>query len=899
MVVKVVLPFLLCWGVISGQPQATTQQGDSGALQFGSVPPGVYETLASYEPGPMGALFYMVNTFLHVVQPNPFPEDIIVQLVRGDLQSQYSKAAHYEMGFLVCAALGVLFMVLMPLVGFCFCVCRCCENCGGEMHQRQKKNANCRRSALAGALFVTSLLITAGVVIAYAANQNLSNQLKGVRRLVNSNMKDLQTFVNQTPVQIDYLIGQYTTTERKVISDLENVGPLLGREVRENLASECLPALAGVSSMASDMWETQRALLNMNQTLEVLQNSSKSLQANLSLVNSSINDALRGPFCKDNPANNVCTSIRDSLSQLCIHANFSRLASVNQQLSKVNDVLQTNLSSIVQKGYASFNDIPDLVKNQTKSTITGVQNHLDGISTDITNFSNKLHLQAILKNFSNYVSHVHSLVEDVYPQIDRADFYRWTCCVTLCCLVLLILTFTFLGLLCGGCGYDRHASPTTRGCVSNTGGNLLMAGAGFTFIFSWLLMVFVSLTFVIGGNMEKLVCEPFESQQLFKVIDTLYLSNPDARNFIPALLNHNAEVNLTVESLYSKCKENRGIYSALQLDNVFNLTGHLDMSAHMQDISKEFNSVNVDLNSIILLDPSGKANLLSFNQTGVDKINYPEYLAEVNKSITVVDLLLFADNLEKQLTQLPSGALKSSLTVQVSRIRDIYYKQVIPMQNSTTTLSQSVQRLQNLTSNLPSRIAGTLTVIDGAQKITHNATHIITQETGIYRDRLIGYFQQYINWVKTSLAMDVASCKPFSNVMDSVDLVACSFVVDSLNLFWFGLGWATVLLLPSLILSVRLAKFYRRMDTEDVYDDMEIGINGYHNELSLSVQSTVPMSEMVPEPLHPYPCDPIPPGFSSSMQDRLVRVRNLELKPIGRSSSQKRRMLSSQSHMTT
>jgi prominin 1 len=42
-------------------------------------------------------------------------------------------------------------------------------------------------------------------------------------------------------------------------------------------------------------------------------------------------------------------------------------------------------------------------------------------------------------------------------------------------MVVLILAFNFLAILCGTMGYDKHASPTTRGCVSNTGGTLLMA----------------------------------------------------------------------------------------------------------------------------------------------------------------------------------------------------------------------------------------------------------------------------------------------------------------------------------------------------------------------------------------------------------------------------------------
>ena len=52
---------------------------------------------------------------------------------------------------------------------------------------------------------------------------------------------------------------------------------------------------------------------------------------------------------------------------------------------------------------------------------------------------------------------------------------RWIFCVALLCMVVLVLAFNFLGLLCGTCGFDKQATPTTRGCLSNTGGNLLMA----------------------------------------------------------------------------------------------------------------------------------------------------------------------------------------------------------------------------------------------------------------------------------------------------------------------------------------------------------------------------------------------------------------------------------------
>lgn len=66
---------------------------------------------------------------------------------------------YYEAGFLICGTIGILFVVLTPIIGMCFCVCRCCENCGGEMHQRQRKNFDCQRGFYTASLIATSIFI--------------------------------------------------------------------------------------------------------------------------------------------------------------------------------------------------------------------------------------------------------------------------------------------------------------------------------------------------------------------------------------------------------------------------------------------------------------------------------------------------------------------------------------------------------------------------------------------------------------------------------------------------------------------------------------------------------------------------------------------------------------------
>lgn len=46
------------------------------------------------------------------------------------------------------------------------------------------------------------------------------------------------------------------------------------------------------------------------------------------------------------------------------------------------------------------------------------------------------------------------------------------------------------------------------------------SGVGFSFIFVWILMGIVTTLFVVGGNVEKLVCEPLANRQLYKVKHT-------------------------------------------------------------------------------------------------------------------------------------------------------------------------------------------------------------------------------------------------------------------------------------------------------------------------------------------------------------------------------------------
>lgn len=77
------------------------------------------------------------------------------------------------------------------------------------------------------------------------------------------------------------------------------------------------------------MRETKEALENASVGLQVLQEGTGKLNFNLSLVRTSINRTLNDPGCHDEDSDattaQLCRNIRQSLSQLQISANFTRV----------------------------------------------------------------------------------------------------------------------------------------------------------------------------------------------------------------------------------------------------------------------------------------------------------------------------------------------------------------------------------------------------------------------------------------------------------------------------------------------------------------------------------------------------------------------------------------------
>ena len=82
------------------------------------------------------------------------------------------------------------------------------------------------------------------------------------------------------------------------------------------------------------------------------------------------------------------------------------------------------------------------------------------------------------------------------------------------------------------------------------------------------------------------------------------------------------------------------------------------------------------------------------------------------------------------------------------------------------------------------------------------------------------------DWSRTPNLMYL---KPIYGVYTNTVDIACSYIIDSLNLFWLSLGWTTCMFVPSIIFASKLYKWFRRMDQEEYFEEF-IAYDSHHNK---------------------------------------------------------------------
>ncbi|KAF7645833.1 hypothetical protein LDENG_00197630 [Lucifuga dentata] len=326
-------------------------------------------------------------------------------------------------------------------------------------------------------------------------------------------------------------------------------------------------------------------------------------------------------------------------------------------------------------------------------------------------------------------------------------------------------------------------------------------------------MLLVLLLFLLCGNVYTLLCQPWDDGQLLKLIDTPGLI-PDFE--VGAVLR--LETNITYSDIYSGCEKNESLWSTLRLYEVVDLGDLLNVSKYTEEVQQYFEGVDISLSSLTVLSPEVEKQLSSISAEAKD-FDFALITQQIN-NVSSTNLNSMADKLN-EITNIEADlGVQTELRNEASDLRQIQTSIETNIFPQLEELNRTAENLRSFAEKLSGVVGEVLSKVGAAQDFLNaNTTQIIRTESREFLDCQMSYFTAFADWANLTVTQQVGRCGPVAGAVDSVNIIVCSNIVESLNAFWFSLGWCMIFFIFSIIFSVKLAKYYRRMKYTDVFDN--------------------------------------------------------------------------------
>ncbi|XP_005400701.1 PREDICTED: prominin-2 [Chinchilla lanigera] len=751
-------------------------------------------------PGPLDPLYGAVRRFLALVQLNPFPSELVKALLNEPASVRVDEVVRYEAGYVVCAVIAGLYLLAVPITGLCFCCCRCHRRCGGRVKTEHKAMA-CERGTLMAFLLLTTLVLLIGVVCAFVTNQHTHEQTGPSVGAVPETLLSLRGLVSDVPQELQAVAEQFSLPQKQVLEELDGVGENLGTIVHSQLGSIIYPVLASVNSLGRALQVAMDHLHALNTTLVELRAGQQRLEPAVRQHRDRLLALLQEPGCQGD-----CEGTLNRARSLELAANFVQVPSLDHVLYRLKGVPEANFSSMVQEENSTFHSLPFLVAMQTASMVQDVKKAVaqqpEGLRTLASSFPGS----EAASHWSQALEKLEERSRPYLQDVQRYETYRWIVGCVLCSIALLVVVCNLLGLCLGILGLSAREDPSHWDAKGEAGARFLMVGVGFSFVFAAPLILLVFATFLVGGNVQTLVCRSWESGELYEFADT-------PGNLPPSMnLSHllGLKKNVSLLLAYQQCKEGAALWKVLQLNDSYNLDEHLDISQYAKKLQWDLQNFKVDIKDLDLLSPEAHQDLEALQKSGVESVSYHDFLVQIQKPVVKTDVEQLAQELAGLAQAQGNSALGRQLQEEARGLRNLSQEQVIPQQNLVVKLNRSVRALESSAPNLQrdtSAVLGNVTYLKAELPALTN--HILQKASECFLTREMGYFSQYVAWVKEEVTQHIATCQPFSGALDNGHVILCDMMADPWNTFWFCLGWCTFFLIPSIIFAVKTAKYFR------------------------------------------------------------------------------------------
>ncbi|KAJ6658707.1 hypothetical protein lerEdw1_019867 [Lerista edwardsae] len=781
-----------------GQPQQCSS-GTPRILHFADVGAEQRVPALHRTPGSLNPLYGLVQSYLDVVQPNPFPTELLRDALKDPPTTATSQILHYQAGYVVCATIAAVYFLAVPLIGLSICCChrrRCCE---GRV-KAYRRSLLCQRNFFILCLLLTTLVVLGGVICAFATNQKVREEMEPGTRDALSTLQALRHHMDGIPRGVQLSMEEFAIPKQQILGDLTNVSWNIGSTVHFLLKETIYSVMTALKDRAQDLQNSLYHLQTVKETVKKLTQHQDKLQSTLKDRKQSVIALLEDPRCT------YCVSALSVAQNLELGADYRKVPSMERVLKALHGLPKANFSVMIHRANSSFNSIPELAVLKMAGVIRDLEKEIGKAAKRVRSIADSFPVLDRSRSVHDALVKAENISHPYFKEAKHYERYRWIAGVAACTVVLLIVVCNILGLSFGTYGLAVREDPSDYESRGEAGAKLLMAGVGLSFLFSWLLMLLVFGTFLVGGNVQTLVCKHWADRGIYTFIDTPG-NLPPSMNLSQLL---GLKKNLNITTAYQQCRDGAGLWEVLELEDSYNLNDHLSVAKYTAEFQKHLDNFNIRFEDITLLNAEGKRDLETFRDSGVDLIDYAGFLAEIRNPVVKTDVEGLAVDLERLIKVQSDRSLSERLADEAQKLRGIQRTTVLAMEGLVTKLKESVQFLSTMAPGFQARINSTVARVGLVETVLPIQTQkILRQELDCFVRKEVGYISQYLSWLRSALTEDVASCQPFSTALDNGRVILCDRIVDPWNAFWFSLGGCTFLLIPSIFFAMTIAKHFR------------------------------------------------------------------------------------------
>ena len=352
-------------------------------------------------------------------------------------------------GLITAAIFGILLALIIPLIGFFFCCCRCAGKCGAypETHY-DKKSDSCKRVVLGILLSFFVIAAVFGVVSAFVCNHYTYAGWGHVSERVDASLEDTGGYIQHTGDSIKtLLVTNFAEMEEVIGQILDDSGPILKRKLADITEAIAIDDLTSIVSGLGKVKGNLNTILSDTRTLDDKVNQ---LRDGLSRSQKDLNLALQE--CNSNTACANFLQEFDLAKDLAMAEEFINIEftmpEVNGILRDISELIESDIEEKVKDGKAKMDNLEGEIEGSIEDIKPKVKSEIREMGVQLENQNNEI--QSALREIDVAV-----IQKDV-PQLDSYTGlyieYRYYVGLGMASLVLLVLFCFVMGIFYGMCG---------------------------------------------------------------------------------------------------------------------------------------------------------------------------------------------------------------------------------------------------------------------------------------------------------------------------------------------------------------------------------------------------------------------------------------------------------------